>query len=176
MLQQPALDPQWAAVCVIHEAAQARFGQYAVAGDNHWNGIGAAGLTDRARRGAEMFCQCTITFGLAGRDFQQRLPYPVLIGRALRLKRKFEAEIRVGNIGLQLGADLQSQGCLRGKKKCLIGQKIDFCQILALSDDYPERRKAWRYELGRLSRPHPPQPYSKSCHFSLYRARNSLRF
>jgi hypothetical protein len=50
----------------------------------------------------------------------------------MRLKRKIEAKIRIGDISLKLGTDLLRQGCLRLQQRRFPGQKIDLRQTVTL--------------------------------------------
>ncbi len=87
MRQQPAFYVQRITPALMHEAAHARPAHHAMAGNDHGNGIGTAGLTDRARAGIELLRQLTIMPRLAAWNSTHCLPNFSLMCRAIQLER-----------------------------------------------------------------------------------------
>src|SRR5204863_7265355 len=103
MRQQPALDRNRIAFGDAHEAAKrAVRADDAMAGNHQRDRICAARAADRARRGVQRSRQLAVSARLPDRNLRQRIPDPAPKERSRRREGQAEAELRIGEIALDL--------------------------------------------------------------------------
>src|SRR5208283_805565 len=153
MAKQPALDGDRVALRHPHEAAERTMGtDDAMAWDHQRDRIRATGTTNRPRRGMQLPRELAVGARLADRDLQQSLPDSLPKRSAFRSQRQSEAELRVGEIALQLPA--RSLGKRIGRRERALAQRkvvdADYSGLSRANTQHGKRRPHLRRVCRRL--------------------------